>query len=99
MDSGSAVNVLPYDVGLDLGLAWEAQDFALDLVGVLRGSPAYGVLLSGQIGAFPPVRLAFAWTRKTSKEVPVILGRVSFFQEFKVSFDGRARTFELTRIS
>ena len=97
VDSGATVNVLPYDVGLDLGLAWEEQDFALDVVGVLRGSPAYGVLLSGEIGAFPPVRLAFAWTRKTSDEVPVILGQVNFFQEFRVSFDGRGQTFELAR--
>ena len=55
VDSGATVNVLPYDVGLHLGLAWEEQDFALDVVGVLRGSPAYGVLLSGEIGAFSPV--------------------------------------------
>ena len=97
VDSGATVNVLPYDVGLDLGLAWEEQDFPLDVVGVLRGSPAYGVLLSGEIGAFPSVRLAFAWTRKASEEVPVILGQVNFFQEFRVSFDGRAQTFELAR--
>lgn len=97
VDSGATVNVLPYDVGLHLGLAWEEQDFALDVVGVLRGSPAYGILLSGEIGAFSPVRLAFAWTRKTSEEIPVILGQVNFFQEFTVSFDGRAQTFELAR--
>jgi len=97
VDSGATLNVLPYDVGLVLGPVWEEQDFALDLVGVLRGSPAYGVLLSGQIGELPPVRLAFAWSRKTSEEMPVILGQVNFFQEFRASFDGRAQTFELAR--
>ena len=95
VDSGSTVNVLPYDVGLQLGLVWEEQDFPLDVVGVLGASPAFGVLLAGDIEAFPPVRLAFAWTRKTSEEVPVILGQVNFFQEFRVSFDGRTQTFEL----
>ena len=95
VDSGASVNVLPYDVGVQLGLAWDEQDFPLDVVGVLRGSPAYGVLLSGEVGAFPLVRLAFAWTRKTSAETPVILGQVNFFQEFKVSFDGKAQTFEI----
>ena len=97
VDSGSTVNVLPYDVGLQLGPVWENQDFALDVVGVLRGCPAYGVLLTGGIEPFRPARLAFAWTQKTSEEVPTILGQVNFFQEFKVSFDGRARTFELGR--
>lgn len=97
IDSGATVNVLPYDVGLQLGLVWEEQDLPLDVVGVLRGSPAYGVLVTGKIEAFPPVRLAFAWTRKASEDVPVILGQVNFFQEFRVSFDGKAQTFELAR--
>ena len=97
VDSGSTVNVLPHDVGLQLGLVWEEQDFPLDVVGVLRGSRTYGVLLTGGIEAFPPVRLAFAWTRKTSEEIPVILGQVNFFQEFRVSFDGKTQTFELAR--
>ena len=96
VDSGSTVNVLPYDVGLQLGLVWEEQDFPLDVVGVLQGSAAYGILLTGEIATFPPVRLAFAWTRKTSDEVRVILGQVNFFQVFRVSFDGRAQMFELT---
>lgn len=97
VDSGATVNVLPYDIGLELGLAWEEQDFALDLVGLLRGSPAFGVVCSVEIGSFAPVRLAFAWTRKTSQEVPAILGQINFFQEFRVSFDGRAQTPEIAR--
>jgi hypothetical protein len=95
VDSGSTVNVLPYDVGVQLGLIWEEQDFSLDVVGVLRGAPAYGILLIGEIEPFSPVRLAFVWTRKTSEEVRVILGQVNFFQEFKVSFDGKVQTFDL----
>ena len=62
VDSGSTVNVLPYDVGLQLGFIWEEQDFPLDVLGVLRGAPAYGVLLTGEIEPFPPVRLAFVCT-------------------------------------
>jgi hypothetical protein len=37
-----------------------------------------------EIGAFPPVRLAFAWSR--SDDVPLILGQVNFFMEFDVCF-------------
>jgi hypothetical protein len=84
-----------FDVGLQLGLVWEAQDFPLEVAGVLRGAPAYGVLLTGEIKPFPAIRLAFAWTKKSSKEIRVILGQANFFQEFKVSFDGKDQTFEL----
>jgi hypothetical protein len=97
VDSGSTVNVLPYDVGLQLGLVWETQNFPLEVAGVLRGSLAYGVLLTGEIKPFPAMKLAFAWTKKTSTEIRIILGQVNFFQEFKVSFDGKSQTFELAQ--
>jgi len=32
---------------------------------------------------------------KSMTEVPVILRQVNFFREFRVSFDGRAQTFEI----
>lgn len=79
VDSGSTVNVLPYDIGIRLGLIWEKQEFLLpSLVGTLRDVPAFGVLIAGQIDQFPPVSLAFAWTQ--SNDVPVILGQINFFR-------------------
>ncbi len=95
VDSGATVNVLPHDVGLRLGLRWERQMLNLAPVGFLRGAPAYGVKLIGEIAAFPPVNLVFAWTQKTSQELPVILGQMNFFQEFRVIFDGKENTFEV----
>jgi len=85
VDSGSTVNVLPYDTGLSLGLIWKEQNVALpSLVGTLRGLPAFGVLITGEVSPFPPVSLAFAWTQ--SNDVPVILGQINFFSEFERCF-------------
>lgn len=33
VDSGSAVNVLPYDIGLALGAVWDQQSIAVRLTG------------------------------------------------------------------
>jgi hypothetical protein len=96
VDSGSVVNVLPYDVGQQLGLIWEAQTFSLPVGGILHGAPAFGVLLMGYIEDIPPLRLAFAWTQKTRPDVPVILGQVNFFQEvYPILFNGKSGVFEL----
>lgn len=72
LDTGSTVNVLPYTIGLQLGLTWEEQNTPVQLTGSLARLPARGVIVIGKVGSFLPVELAFAWTQ--SKEVPVILG-------------------------
>ncbi len=93
LDTGSTVNVLPYEAGLQLGLVWEQQPTQVHLTGSLARLPARGVIVSGQVASFPPVELAFAWTQST--EVPVILGQVNFFMEFDVCFFGSQAAFEI----
>jgi hypothetical protein len=95
VDSGAALNILPYDVGMSLSLNWDNQTFSLDLGGVLTGTPAYAVLLQAVIEPFPPLKLAFAWINKPSTEVRVLLGQVNFFQEFDVHFYGHQKAFEI----
>ena len=92
LDTGSTVNVLPYPLGLQLGLLWEQQTTQVHLTGSLARLPARGVIVSGQVASFPPVELAFAWTQST--EVPVILGQVNFFMEFDVCFFRSQAAFE-----
>ncbi len=69
LDSGAAVNVLPYSVGLRLGAVWEAQTTRVTLTGNLASSEARALLAEAQVAGFPPVRLVFAWTR--SDAVPL----------------------------
>jgi hypothetical protein len=81
VDSGAALNVLPYRLGLQLGAVWERQTAPVPLGGNLADSEARAILLDARIGRFAPVRLAFAWTRST--RVPVILGQVNFFMRIR----------------
>lgn len=40
VDSGAALNILPFNLGLQLGLDWKRQNFPLDLGGTLAGAQA-----------------------------------------------------------
>ena len=60
LDTGSAVNLLLYDIGLQLGAIWEEQTIRLPLAGNLARVEARGVFVRIQIGNLKPVRLAFA---------------------------------------
>jgi hypothetical protein len=99
VDSGSSLNILPFDVGLELGLVWEEQTFPIDLGGVLAGVQAYAVLLEAQIIDGKPTQLAFAWISSPSSEIRLILGQVNFFQKFDVHFYGSQQFFDVESIS
>jgi hypothetical protein len=93
LDTGASVNVLPYEVGLQLGATWENQTVVIPLSGNLAQSEARGLVLSGLIGQFSPVLLAFAWTERPN--TPVILGHMNFFAEFNVCFYRHEMAFEI----
>lgn len=96
VDSGSAVNVLPYDVGLQLGAIWEQQTIPVQLTGNLAREEARALVVSAKIAEFASVKLAFAWSKLNT--IPVILGQVNFFMEFDVCFfrsRGVFRIFEI----
>lgn len=94
LDSGSAVNVLPYTLGLALGLTWEEQSVPIRLTGNLSRLPAYGVIVTGTVESLPPVELAFAWTQ--ANDIPLILGQINFFLEFDVCFFRSQSAFEVS---
>lgn len=93
LDTGSAVNVLPYEVGLRLGADWDRQITTVRLTGNLANEPARVLTVMGTVGSLPSARLVFAWTRAPS--VPVILGQVNFFMEFDVCFYRSRSLFEV----
>jgi hypothetical protein len=84
LDTGASVNVLPYELGLQLGLIWENETLSVLLAGNLARFEARAVVVDAQISSFPRVNLAFAWTQ--SPNVPLILGQANFFFEFDVCF-------------
>jgi hypothetical protein len=93
VDSGAAVNVLPFSLGVQLGLDWDQQAKAVELSGNLAAVEARVVVVSAAVGKFAPVRLAFAWAKTDA--VSVILGQVNFFLEFDVCFFRSRAVFEL----
>ena len=93
LDTASAVNVLPYDIGLQLGAVWAQQSTSVQLTGNLASTPARGLVVSAVVGQFPPVRLAFAWAQVNT--IPLILGQVNFFAEFDAYFSRTSLVFEV----
>lgn len=93
LDTGAAVNVLPYQVGVNLGAVWEQQSVLLELTGNLAQYEACLLIVSADVVPFPPVRLAFAWTK--AEQVPVLLGQVNFFMEFHACFYRSELAFEI----
>jgi len=93
LDTGATVNVLPYDVGRQLGAVWDQQTTPVHLTGNLARFEARVLIVSATVGDFAPVRIAFAWTR--ADDVPLILGHVNFFLEFDVCFFRSQKIFEV----
>ena len=93
LDTGAAVNVLPYSVGVQLGFRWEEQRTSIVLSGNLARIPARGVIVTALVEPFSPVRLAFAWTQ--SDQVRLILGQANFFMEFDVCFYRSRQAFDI----
>ena len=77
VDSGSAVNVLPYSIGEQLGLVWAEQRREIILSGNLSRIAARGIVVTATVEGIAPARLAFAWAQTDS--VRPILGQANFF--------------------
>jgi hypothetical protein len=93
LDTGSAVNVLPYDLGVQLGAVWAYQTTPVQLTGNLASVPARGLVVSATVGRFPPIRLAFAWAQVST--IPLLLGQLNFFAEFDAYFSRSSGIFEV----
>jgi hypothetical protein len=93
VDSGATVNVLPYELGLQLGGVWEDSRAIIQLAGNLGNQSAMPFAAIAQMGEFSPVELVFAWSR--SPNVPLILGQTNFFLEFDVCFYRSSAEFEV----
>jgi len=93
LDTGASVNVLPYELGMQLGLIWENETLSVVLAGNLARFEARAVVVDAQVSSFSRVDLAFAWTRAI--DVPLILGQANFFFEFEVCFFRARSEFEI----
>jgi len=93
VDSGATVNVMPYDMGEQVGAVWEDNKAIIQLTGNLGKQPAIPLLAMVQIGDIPPIQLVFAWTKNL--DTSLILGQTNFFMEFDVCFYRSRMEFEV----
>ncbi|MGB3205725.1 MAG: hypothetical protein WBB28_12110 [Crinalium sp.] len=93
VDSGATINVLPYEIGLQLGGVWDESKAIIQLAGNLSSQPAIPFFATAEIGEFASVKFAFAWVNRP--KTPLILGQTNFFMEFDVSFYRSKLEFEL----
>lgn len=93
VDSGATVSVMPYELGVELGMLWDDRKANIFIAGALGREAAIPLFAVAQIGDMPPVRLAFAWVKRN--DVPLILGQTNFFMEFDVCFYRSRLEFEV----
>lgn len=93
VDSGATINVLPYEIGLQLGGGWDDRKAIIRLTGNLGNQQAIPFSVISQIGGFEPIKLVFAWTNNPN--APLILGQTNFFLEFDVCFYRSKSEFEI----
>jgi hypothetical protein len=93
LDTGATINVLPHQLGIELGAVWEELTSQIHLTGNLSQIVARPLMLTATVASFPPARLAFAWAE--SDAMPLILGQVNFFMAFDVCFFRSQSRFEV----
>lgn len=96
VDSGAAMNLLPFEYGEQLGFVWAEQRLSLPMGGLLPDAKAFAVPVMVVLGLFPPIELAFAWTDVSQTKLRVLLGQINFFQHFKVTFTAYEHYFEIS---
>ncbi len=82
IDSGATHGLMPYQVGLNLGLSWEKQTLNLPEEDSFKGIPAVGIRIFGRIKPFPPIPLVFAWWKSNEKGAKTQRRRKIFISGF-----------------
>ena len=95
VDSGADINVIPYSLGLALGLNWNDSRVGPTLTGKFANIETRLIVLPAVVGSFAPIDLVFTWMAQDTG--PVILGQMNFFREFNVFFFGAEGAFELEK--
>jgi len=96
LDTGAAVSVIPYRVGLALGAVWQEQPLQLRIGGNIGRSEARALVVRAahpELTPLDPVELGFAWTQV--EDAPIILGQFNFFHIFNVCFYRAQGVFEI----
>ncbi len=87
IDSGASVNVMPYQIGLNLGLDWNALPIGVSLAGNLSTAETRLVVVQAYIANLSKVRLGFVWAKSDVSRL--LLGQNNFFKQYSICFSGK----------
>lgn len=92
-DTGSMLNILPHQVGLDLGFVWNPKKAIIPLSGT-ASSVVMLVKVTGTIPTLDSVELCFVWA--SNDNFRLILGQANFFAEYHACFYQDQRYFDIS---
>ena len=95
IDSGADVTLIPYKVGLNLGLNIQLDEPVYTLGGVAMGLPVVYRTIQVQIGVHE-ISCRIAWA--LSERAPSVLGRLDIFDTFHVEFRQEERKTVFTKV-
>jgi len=95
IDSGADVTLIPYKVGLNLGLNIQLDEPVYTLGGVAMGLPVVYRTIKVQIGVHE-ISCRVAWA--LSERAPAVLGRLDIFDAFYVEFRQKGRKTVFTKV-
>ena len=84
IDSGASVNVMPFQLGLELGFEWESCPVGTNLVGSLSEVETRLVVVQAFVADLRKIQLGFVWVK--SNRSRVLLGQNNFFKHYSICF-------------
>jgi hypothetical protein len=93
IDSGASVNVMPYQVGLELGFDWDKCVVGPAITGSVSSEETRMLVARGYIANLELIELGFMWTK--SPTFRLLLGQNNFFKYFKICFSRTNLTIQL----
>jgi len=82
LDSGADINVLPYQLGLELGADWDTPSVIEDLQGLGGGVEAKRIVADLHVESWPSTRQILAWARDDG--IAELLDQWSLFEMLDV---------------
>lgn len=85
IDSGADITMVPLRFGKSLGFKQDPSDKILEIKGVSGGGVPYLIREANLFLNGKKLKIRLAWA--LIEEVPLLIGRMDIFPEFKITFD------------
>ncbi len=93
LDSGAAMSVMPFELGVRLGLDWDTSLKGSGLGNLVKPEDSRLVFLDVLIDPFKPFKNVFVWIN--TDDVRFVVGQANFLAHFDVLLCARKQEFTL----